>query len=279
MNIKTYRLQTKRQLKEEGLQDVARSVDRILMKCLQLSKAELMLQEERVLTIEEQAKLALYIQQMREHVPLQYILEEQEFMKLPFYVNKHVLIPQPDTEILVETVIEQYQNTEVQILDIGTGSGVIAISLATYLPKAHITASDISKKALEVAKQNAKCLKVEERVRFYEADLWKGLPQEKWDVIVSNPPYIETNIIQNLALEVQKEPHLALDGGEDGLEFYRKILREAPACLQYSGKVFLEIGYNQKEAVEQIARKTGKYKKIQHKKDLEGNDRVIELSI
>jgi len=279
VNIKTYRIQTKQTLREEGLQDVARSVDRIMMKCLGLSKTELMIQENRVLTIEEQETLETKMQCLKEHVPIQYILEEQEFMKLPFYVNAHVLIPQPDTETLVETVIEQYQNTPIKILDICTGSGAIAISFATYLPKAVLDASDISKEALEVAKKNAKRLQVEEKIRFWEADVWKGLPHEKWDVIVSNPPYIETKTIQNLPQEVQQEPHIALDGGEDGLVFYRNILKEAPTFLNKEGKVFLEMGYNQKEAIEQIAKEIGVYKQIQYRKDLEGNTRVIELSI
>jgi len=279
VNIKTYRIQVKRRLKDEGLQDVGRCVDRIMMRGLELSKAELVMQGERELTEAEEVKLEKDMKRLEEHVPVQYILGEQEFMRLPFYVNASVLIPQPDTEILVEMVIEQYKDVQVKILDLCTGSGAIAISLAKYLPQARIVASDISKEALEVAKENAKRMQVEEKVHFLEADLWEGLPKEKWDVIVSNPPYIQTKLLPELPLEVQKEPHIALDGGEDGLMYYKHIIKEAPMFLKSGGKVFLEIGYDQKEAVEQIAREVGVYREIKHKKDLEGNDRVIELSI
>ena len=276
MNIREYRIKTKQQLNHKGIQDAARNVDRILMKRLGLSKMELTIGEEKELTNMQKEQLDTDINLLLHHIPVQYIVQEQEFMKLPFYVNEHVLIPQPDTEILVETIVEQYAGKDVTILDLCTGSGAIAISIAHYLPKANIVATDISQDALEVAKRNATTLQVADRIQFYQADIWEGLPAQKWGVIVSNPPYIETAVIPTLALEVQKEPHIALDGGEDGLYFYRNIITKAPQYLQEQGTLYLEIGYNQKEAVEQIAIQTKQYTKIIHRKDLEGNDRVIE---
>ena len=276
MNIREYRIKTKQQLNHKGIQDAARNVDRILMKQLGLSKMELTIGEGKELTNMQKEQLDTDINLLLQHIPVQYIVQEQEFMKLPFYVNEHVLIPQPDTEILVETIVEQYAGKDVTILDLCTGSGAIAISIAHYLPKANIVATDISQDALEVAKRNATTLQVADRIQFYQADIWEGLPAQKWDVIVSNPPYIETAVIPTLALEVQKEPHIALDGGIDGLYFYRNIIIKAPQYLQEQGALYLEIGYNQKEAVEQIAIQTKQYTKIIHRKDLEGNDRVIE---
>ena len=275
MNIQNFRIQTKQRLKE--IEQVLSQIDRIIMKHLQLSKPQLIIQSQRELTKEEIEKIEVDIKKLEKHIPIQYILQEQEFMKIPFLVDEHVLIPQPDTEILVEKIIETYKNKPVEILDLCTGSGAIAVSLAKYLPDASIAATDISKEALEIAKKNAEIQKV--KVKFYEADIWNGVPDKKWDAIVSNPPYIETDIIKSLAPEVQKEPHIALDGGKDGLQFYRKIIQKAPFYLKENGKVFLEIGYNQKEAVEQIAKDTKSYKNIQHQKDLAGNDRVVELSI
>ncbi len=276
MNIREYRIKTKQQLHHTDIQDAARNVDRILMKRLGLSKMELTICEEQELTNKQKEQLDSDMDLLLQHIPVQYIVQEQEFMKLPFYVNEHVLIPQPDTEILVESIVEQYADKDVTILDLCTGSGAIAISVAHYLPKANIVATDISKDALAVAQRNATTLQVADRIQFYQADIWEGLPSQKWDVIVSNPPYIESAVIPTLALEVQKEPHIALDGGEDGLYFYKNIITKAPHYLQEKGTLFLEIGYNQKEAVEQIAIQTKQYTEIIHKTDLEGNDRVIE---
>lgn len=170
--------------------------------------------------------------EIMEGKPIQYITHEQYFMGLCFYVDENVLIPQPDTEILVEKAIEiaKNRNKNIKILDIGTGSGAIAISLAKYLESAKVTAIDISKEALQVAKRNAKEQEVE--IDFIQSDLFENLKDEQFDMIVSNPPYIETNVIPTLEKEVQNEPILALDGGIDGLKFYREILRKAHLYLK-----------------------------------------------
>lgn len=209
--------------------------------------------------------------------PIQYITNSQEFMNLKFYVDNRVLIPQPDTEILVESVISIVENTqkncqkEIEILDLCTGSGIIGICLKKNLQNVKVYVSDISEDALDVAKKNSIQNNVE--ISFIKSDLFDEI-NEKFDIIVSNPPYIESNAIEGLSNEVKNEPKIALDGGKDGLDFYRKIIKEAPNFLNKIGVLALEIGYNQKDAVEKIL-KTYKYKNIQIKKDLSNIDRVI----
>ena len=209
--------------------------------------------------------------------PIQYITNSQEFMNLKFYVDNRVLIPQPDTEILVENVISIVENTqkncqkEIEILDLCTGSGIIGICLKKNLQNVKVYVSDISEDALDVAKKNSIQNNVE--ISFIKSDLFDEI-NEKFDIIVSNPPYIESNAIEGLSNEVKNEPKIALDGGKDGLDFYRKIIKEAPNFLNKIGVLALEIGYNQKDAVEKML-KTYKYKNIQIKKDLSNIDRVI----
>lgn len=201
----------------------------------------------------------------------------QEFMKLKFYVDNRVLIPQPDTEILVENVISIVENIqkdcqkEIKILDLCTGSGIIGVCLKKNLQNVKVHASDISECALDVAKKNSIQNNVD--ISFIKSDLFDNI-NEKFDVIVSNPPYIESSTLEGLSMEVKNEPKIALDGGKDGLDFYRKIIKEAPNFLNKSGYLSLEIGYNQKDAVEKLL-KTYKYKDIQIKKDLSNIDRVI----
>ena len=212
------------------------------------------------------------IQKKQEGIPLQYITNMQEFMGINFYVDENVLIPRPDTEVLVEEVIKLAKEKEnIAILDMCTGSGAIAIALAEYLTNAKITASDKSKKALVVAQKNAKNTKAS--IQFIESDLFGNI-KDKFDIIVSNPPYIESDVIKCLDKEVQKEPMMALDGGKDGLDFYRKIAKQARAYLNEDGYLALEIGYNQKEKVKELLKKEG-YREIYSKKDFGDNDRIV----
>lgn len=214
------------------------------------------------------------IRRLKEGEPLAYITHHQEFMKLDFYVDENVLIPRPDTEVLVETVLEKCtKDKQIKILDLCTGSGAIAVSLAKYLPNASIVGTDISKKALEIAKKNA--LQNEVQVSFIESNLWENVQDNDWDVIVSNPPYIETSVIKTLQKEVQKEPRIALDGGEDGLNFYRQIIAGTLGCLKTRGILALEIGYNEAEKVTKMLKKSEIYDRIEVIKDLGGNDRVV----
>lgn len=203
--------------------------------------------------------------------PIQYITNEQYFMGIKFYVDENVLIPQPDTEILVEEVINIINNQDKKkILDLCTGSGAIAVSLAK-LTSAQIIGSDISKEAIEIATKNAK--DNNQDIKFIQSDLFENI-QEKFDIIVSNPPYIATNTIKLLEKEVQNEPFIALDGGEDGLVFYRRIIEKAKYYLNDDGYLALEIGFDQKESVYKILTENG-YNQIYSKKDFGNNDRII----
>lgn len=193
-----------------------------------------------------------------------------------FLVNEDVLIPRPDTEILVEEVIEITKRlTRPKILDLCTGSGSIAISVAKYAPNAIMYATDISTNAIEIAKKNAKINNVENRIEFIESDLFEDIPKMKFDIIVTNPPYIKRDEISKLDLEVQNEPQIALDGGIDGLDFYRKISSKAYDYLKYNGYLCMEIGYDQKELVLDILNYENRYSSTYCKKDLYGNDRII----
>ncbi len=214
------------------------------------------------------------IEKLTKGVPLQHITHTQEFMKMDFYVDENVLIPRPDTEILVEEVIKIAQKIDCpKILDLCTGSGAIAISLKKYISNAQVYAVDISKKALEIAKKNAN--RLEANVKFIESNLFDKVKKEKFDIIVSNPPYIKKSDINYLSQEVQKEPQLALDGGYDGLDFYRKISYQAIDYLKFGSYLCFEIGFDQKEEVMEIIDKVEHYKGTYCKKDLCGNDRVI----
>ena len=216
------------------------------------------------------------ISRLRAGVPLEHITHQREFMKLNFYINENVLIPRQDTEILVEEVINIAKRIKnPKILDLCTGSGAIAVSLAKYLPESEITATDISNKALEIAKKNAKINEVENRITFISSDLFTNIPEEKYDIIVSNPPYIKRNVIETLDEQVRKEPYMALDGGLDGLDFYRKIIKNSYEYLKYHGFLCLEIGFDQKIDVIELIENEEKFENTYSKKDLFDNDRII----
>lgn len=228
------------------------------------------------LTVKEENQYFSAIKKMRQGVPLEHITHQREFMKLNFFVNENVLIPRQDTEILVEEVINIAKKTNAKtILDLCTGSGAIAVSLAKYLPNTEITAVDISQEALKVAKKNAISNEVENQITFISSDLFTNLENQKFDIIVSNPPYIRTEEIKSLSKEVQNEPLIALDGGQDGLDFYRDIIKQAHNYLKSNGKLCLEIGDEQKDAITQILKSNFNYTNIKYYKDLQGNDRVI----
>ena len=223
---------------------------------------------------QQQWQYFVNIEKLTKGIPLQHITHRQEFMKMDFFVDENVLIPRPDTEILVEEVIKIAQKyNSPRILDLCTGSGAIAISLKKFVPSADITAVDISEKALEIAQKNAE--KLEAKINFVKSDLFDKLDNKKFDIIVSNPPYIRKDEIKKLSEEVQKEPKIALDGGEDGLDFYRIIAEQAINYLKTGSFLCFEIGYNQKNDVIKIIEDEQNYKNTYCKKDLYGNDRII----
>ena len=214
--------------------------------------------------------------------PIQYIIGKTEFMGLEFIVTPDVLIPRPETEILVETVLNQLsafscQHSALNILDLGTGSGCIAVSLAKFLANAHVDAIDISEEALSVAKQNAALNSVE--INLFLGDLFIPayclLPTAYYDLIIANPPYISTVEIETLQAEIQYEPRVALDGGKDGLDFYRRIIGVSCAYIKGNGLLIMEIGFDQAEPIKNIFKNSNKFEIIEIVKDYNGIDRVI----
>ena len=252
----------------------------IMQYVLNKPREYLVVYDKKELTLRQEVNYFKAIKKLCQGIPIQHITNRQEFMKMTFYVDENVLIPRQDTEILVEEVIKIAKKINAKkILDLCTGSGAIAISLAKYIDKSNITAVDISSKALNVAKLNAKNNEVEDRITFVESDLFENLKKEKYDIIVSNPPYIKKEVLKKLDKEVQKEPNLALNGGYDGLDFYRKIIKNAEEYLKFNGYLCFEIGYDQKEDVENLLKEQEKYANITCKKDLCDNDRVVTAKL
>lgn len=250
---------------------------RIIMQyTLKKPREYLIIYDQKELTKIQETMYIQNIEKLISGIPLQHITQSQEFMKMNFFVNEDVLIPRADTETLVEEVIEITKRlTRPKILDLCTGSGAIAISIAKYTNNSLLYASDISKNALEIAKKNAKANNVEKKIEFIESDLFENIPQTKFDIIVTNPPYIKRDEISKLDREVQNEPKVALDGGIDGLDFYRKISGKAYDYLKYNGYLCMEIGYDQKDLVLDILAYEKRYSDTYSKKDLYGNDRII----
>lgn len=262
---------------------------------LNMSNSELVIYENKSVDEQDVNAYLQYLNEVKEGYPVQYITHNQAFMGLDFYVDENVLIPQPDTEILVEEAIrvinekntniakdinkrekvidaQEINQEEYNVLDLCTGSGAIAISIAKYT-NAKVYASDVSNEALNVARKNAK--KHETNIEFINSDMFNNIEKNDFDIIVSNPPYIEKSTIPLLDKEVQSEPQIALDGGDDGLDFYRIISEQAYRFLKKDGSLMLEIAYNQKNSVSELLAQNEHYSNIECIKDLAGNDRVI----
>ena len=237
----------------------------------------ILLNLDKVLSEDEEKTFIKYINERLENRPIAYIVGNREFMGLDFYVKEGVLIPRPDTEILVEEVIELAKNKgDINILDIGTGSGAITVSLAKYLPNAKITSVDIEDIPLEVGRINAKSNEVEDRIEFVKSNLFENIDKDmKFDIIVSNPPYIKREVVETLDKQVKDyEPYTALEGGEDGLDFYREITKQSKSYLKEKGILAYEVGHDQSEDVSKLMIDGG-YTNIYTKKDLQGFERVV----
>ena len=216
--------------------------------------------------------------------PLQYILGSCEFMDIPLKVDERVLIPRPETEILVETVLQIFQREKakaepLKILDLGVGSGNISIALAKHIKECLVTAVDFSQGCLDLAVLNAKMNFVQNKIQFIQSDLFSAFQlkefREPFDIIVSNPPYIPRHEMDSLSSEVRFEPREALDGGVDGLDFYRRIFQECPAFLKPEGFLVVEIGADQFKALERLLDSFPQLKILEVKKDLCQRDRVL----
>lgn len=249
MTIQELRKLGKDKLINANIPDASIKSDILLQYVLNANKMNLIVNSSKEVLEIEVEKYFKYINEVVEGKPVQYITNEQEFMKLKFYVDQNVLIPQPDTEILVEEALKKIK-AQNSILDLCTGSGAIAVALGYYTQKelkTKIYASDISKEVLEIARKNA----ITNRVDIVNilSNMFEDMQELKFDIIVSNPPYIEKNVIPTLSKEVQNEPCIALDGGIDGLDYYRIIAKEGHKYIKQGGYILVEIGYNQKESV------------------------------
>lgn len=277
MTLKELRRNAHNRLKEQpNISSPELDADLIIMFVLDLKKDELLTKDISVpdaLAIEVNA----YLNRRLAGMPVQYIVGKTEFMSLDFIVNKNVLIPRQDTEILVETVIERYKNVseQIRILDIGSGSGCVGISMARYLPNSVVTELDISEEALKVAELNAEKNLVTKQMNFVCRDICDGISdlEPKFDVIVSNPPYIKTDDLLELQQEViEYEPVAALDGGDDGLDFYRIIIKKA--VPKKGGMTAFEVGIGQAGDVAGLMFKAGD-RNIDIIPDLAGIERVV----
>ncbi len=290
----------KKLLVEAGVEEeeAALEVRLLLQECFSLNTASYLLRKQELLCKADREKVeAAGIEQTeilgklhsffenfekrRRRIPLAQILGRQSFYGLDFFVNEDVLIPRADTECLVDLVLEDYADlakqagsSSLNILDLCTGSGCIGISVAKHLPYQELLLVDLSEKALAVAKKNAE-MHLGENVTLLQSDLLTGVQGKKFSLLLSNPPYIVSRVIPGLDREVSEyEPKMALDGGEDGLVFYRRIAKEAKAVLLPGARLYLEIGYDQGESVKDIFQKEG-YEAVEVFPDLAGNPRVL----
>lgn len=276
MNIKNILKKATDILKENNVEDYNLKIKLLLSNILNKSKEYIMIHEDEEIETSLEKEFFSKLDRIKNNEPVQYVINSQEFMGLNFFVNNNVLIPQPDTEILVQEIIDvsnKIINKKMNILDLCTGSGAIIISLAKKIENCNFFASDISKKALDVAKENAKKHNVD--ISFIESNIFENFSNDqKFDIIASNPPYIKRETIKTLSKEVQNEPLIALDGGMDGLDFYRKIIKESKNYLNSNGLLMLEIGYDQKQEVENLFKQNG-YIEVYSKKDFAQNDRIV----
>lgn len=281
-----------KQLRDAGVADA--DIDAKELYCFMqgMNRTDLMLRWQEVLQDNQCEAYFDLIAQRASRMPLQHITGRQEFMGLPFEVNDKVLIPRQDTETMVEDALELMAKGTLRgqayddslkkggdVLDLCCGSGAIGISIAKLAKGAHVTCSDLSRDAIEMAQKNA-CLNGCKSVKFVESDMFDAfcgrLGKKKFNMIISNPPYVPPSVIEGLEPEVRDhEPMMALDGGRDGLDFYRIIAAQAPEHLKKGGVLMLEIGFDQREAVQGLIEETGQFEKILGLTDLTGKDRIV----
>ena len=267
---------------DAGIEQGQAEIEIVLCNLLEVDRLNLFLEGENRIDNEIIKKLDKIVSRRATREPLQYILEESWFYGRKFFVSPAVMIPTPETEILCECGIRFINQSNVEspkILDIGVGSGVISITVASELKVCKLTALDISNSALEVAKQNAEIHKVTDKIEFRESDFFSSLKtDERFDLILSNPPYISDGEYEELPPEVLADPKVALTSGNEGMDAIEEIVSQAPNFLNTSGKIMFEIGYNQAELVKEITAQDNRYNSITILKDLNETDRVVILS-
>jgi len=271
--------------RDKGIMNPDREAEILLSYFLEMSRSEIYLNSDRVLKDIEKAQLEKKIQKRIEKIPLQYINKHQEFMGMDFLVEKGVLIPRPETEILVEEVIRKLKNykcsNSLRVADLGTGTGIIAVSIAKFIEDVIIYATDISKKSLQIALKNTQKHGCKDKIIFLQGDLFEPfmgkIKKNSLDGIISNPPYIDSHDFESLPPEIKdNEPKVALSGGIDGLDYYRKIIKKSPQYLKKNGLMALEVGFNQSKIVKELIIKENNFNQnIEITKDYLGIERVV----
>ena len=271
--------------KNKGIINSEREAETLLNYFLKMTKSEICLSYDKELTGREKTKLENNILKRLDRIPLQYITKHQEFMGMDFLVEKGVLIPRPETEILVEEAIKKLRNykysVNLNVADLGTGTGVIAISIAKFIDNITIYATDISKKSLQIALKNSQKHDCKDKLIFLQGDLFEPFKNriEKYslEAIISNPPYIDSCDFKSLSPEVKdNEPKIALFGGIDGLDYYRKIIKRSPQYLKKNGFIALEVGLNQSRIVKELIIRENKFNQdVEIIKDYLGIERVV----
>lgn len=269
----------KEQLENNNISDSNIDAQLLLMEVLKCDRIKLIVDYKEYVTNDQEKMYMNFLKERSKGKPTQYILGYQEFMGFDFKVNENVLIPRQDTEMLIETILKEANEIEFkQIMDIGTGSGCIPVCLCKLVKEIKAVAVDISEEALKIASNNAILNNVEDKITFINSDLFEKVSKEYYnyfDAIISNPPYIPSKTVETLMTEVKDfEPHLALDGGNDGLEFYRKIVQNSSKFLKSGGYLFFEVGHDQSEEVMKMMTQRN-FKDVKIIKDLAGINRVV----
>lgn len=269
-------------LEEHNIASARHNAEELLSHVWGKPRLEIYLEAKEILDDFKTETFISLVRKRAEGYPLQYLVGRVEFFGLNFWVSEATFIPRPETEILVEKVIEMAKLLDgltVRLLDVGTGCGNIAISLAKFISDAQVTATDISSGAIKMAQYNARLNNVADKIKFVQSDLFTSYELEVrgYDIIVSNPPYVAQEDFKDLAAELFHEPRIALDGKEDGLFYIRKLIRESPNYLRKDGVLAMEIGFDQALAVRKFFEHSSYFKRIEIVKDYQGIDRVVIL--
>lgn len=281
MNIKSLLNKTTEFFKEKNIPNPRLDAEVLLADLLDMERIKLYVNFDYPLTKEELAEYRERVVRRAKREAVSYIIGYKEFMSLEFEVEEGVLIPRPETELLVENILDHCEKEELEspnIVEVGPGSGAIMVSLGHYLSEAKILGIDISEKAVKVTRKNIKKHELGDRLKVNKGDLLQPLLKrntQNVDIVVSNPPYINDQDMKNLQPEVKKEPELALAGGEDGLDVYKKLIPQASSVLKADGLLALEIGHDQGSRLEKFIKQTGEYQDIEIKEDYNGKDRMI----
>ena len=281
MNIKKLLRKTTQFFEEKNIPNARLDAEVLLADLLDMERIKLYVNFDYPLKKNEIDEYRKRVVRRAKREPVSYIIGHKEFMSLDFKITEDVLIPRPETELLVENIIDYCEQNDIKapnIVEVGPGSGAIMVSLGHYLSQAKIFGIDISKKAVKLTRENIAKHDLEERLAVINGDLLNPLIRKESknvDIVVSNPPYVNNQEMKELSPEVKKEPKLALSGGEDGLDIYRKLIPQAAKVLKKEGLLALEIGYRQGEELKSIILENGEYNRVKVLKDHSGRERMV----